>query len=195
MLGSCLDWFLRIFMKKFILVWLIFSFSPIAIAADSSISKIGQSSDWAVYKYFEQNGKGERFPICSLSSNAIISLPKSLSTRKAVAYITKRQNQNSKKWFYEIAFKTDIALLANEKPKLKIGKVEFKLFAGATRSGREAFWAWAANKRTLRVLLAAMRAGDNMELIGLIENQQEVRDRFSLFGVSAGLIIIEENCK
>lgn len=155
-------------------------------------TSLGQASDWEAHKYFEQDVRGKRTPLCVLTTTAILSQPKNLSeARKPRAYLSRRPKAGG--WYYEIAIKTGAALLPDRTPKLQIGDKAFFLFAGATRSNREAEWAWVRKEDVSRVF-SLMRFGANMELTAQIEDELEIRDRFSLFGVSKGIALINEGC-
>ncbi len=173
---------------------MLWALPALGAAQTAPATLLGQTSDWHAHKYYEQTAQGTRLPVCVLSSRAILSQPKSLNNRKPTAYISKRaKSSNKKEWYYEVAIHINRALLPDRAPQLQIGERTFSLFAGATRSNREAEWAWV-HRADIRAVFALMRAGSDMALASIIENERQVRDRFSLFGISKGLGLIEEHC-
>lgn len=167
--------------------------SALAAPKRSPAVNLGTASDWEAHKYFEQTPRGGRIGVCTLSARAIASLPKALADRSPKAYVSRRRDTPTSAWFYELVIKTDIALLPDSKPELQIGERKFFLFAGATRSNTESEWAWVIPDN-IKVVLAIMRAGATMELLSVIEDGRQVRDRFSLFGISKGLTMINKEC-
>ncbi len=186
-------------MKKYIVLSIFFSLPLPLVAAQmqGEATLLGESSDWQAHKYFEQDEKGIRIPVCALSSFAIVSFPKTFADRKPRAYVSRRKKEGGRSWFYEIAIKFDVALLPAPSPErapiLSIGEKQFNLFVGATRSGAEAAWAWVLPK-DIRNVLTLMRYGTDMELVAFIGDERQVRDKFSLFGISKGLALINKSC-
>ncbi len=153
--------------------------------------KLGQSADWEAFAYMQQGQK-----ICALFSRPVAMSPRKRSPRKAYVIITRRPAQagaksNSRE---EFAMDAGQALVPDKQVILRIAQVKFQLFSGASRSGAEAQWAWPLRIKEEPRLIAAMKAGYDMEIRAELENGEKIRDLYSLSGVSRGIAILIENC-
>ena len=168
------------------LALLIWASVVLAAAPEGRHRALGQSGDWRAHAYADGRGAA-----CILSSRAIVSLPKAVGDRGAVFYIARYRSAEG--WFYELAMFIGAAAAPQRAISMQIGNQRFDFIVGASRSGAEAEWAWIKAIDTKKAL-AAMRGGYDMEITAWRDDGLALSDRYSLLGVSKGLVMLEAEC-
>lgn len=140
---------------------------------------LGEFRDWAAFTYNGDNGK-----VCFAYTQPSQTRPDGVNRDPVHMFVTHRPAQGVRN---EINVITGYPYRDGSQASAQVDDATFSLF---TREDG----AWVQNASDEGRLIAAMRAGRNMEVSGTSQRGTETRDTYSLLGVSAALDRIDEEC-
>ena len=150
-----------------------------APALAQSATKMGQHNAWGTYSYAQNNGK-----VCYVLTVPTDKQPPTLDHGDMFFFVSQKPGQNVS---FEPQFIAGYAFKENSKVQVKVGDKSFSMF---TR-GKSA---WMENAAEEPALIAAMRNGTDMLVLGTSGRGNPTKYTFSLKGISAALQSIQ-NCK
>ena len=148
-------------------------------AAAQSATKIAQHNAWGTYSYQAGGGK-----VCYVLTVPTDKQPPTLDHGDMFFFVSQKPGQNVS---FEPQFIAGYAFKENSKVQVKVGDKSFSMF---TR-GKSA---WMENAAEEPALIAAMRNGTDMLVLGTSGRGNPTKYTFSLKGISAALQSIQ-NCK
>ena len=150
-----------------------------APALAQSATKMGQHNAWGTYSYAQNNDK-----VCYVLTVPTDKQPPTLDHGDMFFFVSQKPGQNVS---FEPQFIAGYAFKENSKVQVKVGDKSFSMF---TR-GKSA---WMENAAEEPALIAAMRNGTDMLVLGTSGRGNPTKYTFSLKGISAALQSIQ-NCK
>jgi len=149
-------------------------------ASAQKIAKIGQKDAWAYYGYTDDNGK-----VCYTLSRPTDKQPTNVDHGDKMFFVvSQKPGQNVT---FEPQFTASYNFQESSKVEVKVGDKSFLMFTQGNR-------AWMDNAAEEPALIAAMRAGADMQVAAKSRRGTATSYVFSLKGVTAALQNISE-CK
>ncbi len=152
--------------------------SAAAFAQDPNL--VSEFKDWAVYTY-----KGKTGQVCYAISQPKDSSPKNVNRDPVHFLITNRPGDKIKG---EVNTIIGYPFKKGSDATLQIDGTKFTLFTSGDG-------AWAASPDTDRKVVAAMKRGSKMTVVGRSQRGTRTVDQYSLSGVTAAVDKINGNCK
>jgi len=149
-------------------------------AQGSDPELLGEFGDWAAYTYKAADTK-----VCYISSRPKSSEPAGAKRDPAFFLVT---HMPGRKVRGEISTIIGYPFKKDSTAKLTIDATDFELFTNADG-------AWADATATEKKIVAAMKGGKSLTVTGTSWRGTETIDSYSLNGVSAALVKIDEACK
>jgi invasion protein IalB len=160
-----------------------FGVAAVAMAAGpalaQSATKIGQHNAWGTYSYSQKNGK-----VCYVLTVPTDKQPPTLDHGDIFFFVSQRPGQ---KVTYEPQFIASYDFQANSKVQVTVAGKTFSMFT----KGKSA---WVENAAEEPALIAAMKAGTDMQVAAKSGRGNPTKYVFSLKGISAALTSIA-SCK
>lgn len=155
------------------------SMAASAPAQAQSANKIGQHNAWGTYSYTQNNGK-----VCYVLTVPTDKQPASLDHGDIFFFVSQRPGQ---KVTYEPQFIASYNFQENSKVQVTVAGKTFSMFT----KGKSA---WVENAAEEPALIAAMKAGSDMQVAAKSGRGNPTKYVFSLKGISAALTSIA-SCK
>lgn len=149
-------------------------------AAAQTSQRLQQFSAWGTFSYKNQN----EGTVCYVLSVPETKEPNSLDHGDIYFIVSMKPGQNVS---YEPQFVTSYTMKENSKVTVNTGDKDFTMFV-------QGKYAWLENAAEEPQLIAAMRAGANMQVSAVSGRGNSTKYSFSLKGVTAALKSISE-CK
>ena len=140
---------------------------------------IGTYRNWNGYSYSDSGKK-----VCFMATKPTRTLPAGVTRGDIYAMITHRPDENSTG---VVSIVTGYTYKANSDVQLTIGNQRFSLFTDGDT-------AWARDDATDRALVAAIKAGASMTVVGTSSRGTKTTDTYSLAGSSAAYQAISQQC-
>lgn len=158
---------------------LLLSTAVCAPAMAEEASPIGSYRSWNGYSYTDGGKK-----ICFMATKPTATLPAGATRGEIYAMITHRPAENSTG---VVSIVTGYTYKPNSDVQVTIGNQRFSLFTDGDT-------AWARDDATDRALVAAIKGGSSMTVIGTSSRGTKTTDTYSLAGSSAAYQAISQNC-
>lgn len=150
-----------------------------SLAADNAPTAIGSYNSWNGYSYMDGSKK-----VCFMATKPTKTLPAGATRGDIYAMITHRPAENSTG---VVSIVTGYTYKNNSDVQVTIGNQRFSLFTDGDT-------AWARDDATDRALVAAIKAGSNMTVVGTSTRGTKTTDTYSLAGSSAAYQAISQQC-
>jgi len=150
-----------------------------AQAAEESATPIGTYRSWNGYSYMDGGKK-----ICFMATKPTRTLPEGATRGEIYAMITHRPAENSTG---VVSIVTGYTYKSNSDVQVTIGNQRFSLFTDGDT-------AWARDDATDRALVAAIKGGSAMTVVGTSARGTKTTDTYSLAGSSAAYQAISQQC-
>lgn len=160
---------------------------PAGAGAQDAPKLLGKFDDWSAFTYGSGNDR-----ICYALSEPVRTEPSNVKRGDIFFIVT---NRPASKVRGEISMRIGYVFGKNSQPYISVGSARFPMFTGASKGGESAHWAWLQDANDENKLLAAMRAGADMKVEGTSLRGTRTTDTYSLYGISAALKRIDEECK
>ncbi len=147
--------------------------------AEEQASPIGTYRNWNGYSYSDAGKK-----ICFMATKPTRTLPAGATRGDIYAMITHRPAENSTG---VVSIVTGYTYKSNSDVQVTIGNQRFSLFTDGDT-------AWARDDATDRALVAAIKAGSSMTVVGTSARGTKTTDTYSLAGSSAAYQAISQQC-
>lgn len=151
-----------------------------ASAAAQNTTKVAENQDWAVYVHEGENGN----KICFAASEPTDSSPEDPNRSGVYFYVTNWVSDGIKN---ELSVKNGYEFKDSSQPTVEVGGTEFAMF---TRGDN----AFLRDPEDEKRLLQLMKAGAKMTVTGETAGGQQTTDTYSLFGLTASVNTLNEEC-
>jgi len=149
-------------------------------AAAQNTTKVAENRDWAVYVHEGQNGN----KICFAASEPKDSSPEDANRSGVYFYVTNWVDDGIRN---ELSVKSGYEFKESSAPTVAVGSDSFEMF---TRGDK----AFLRDPEDEKQLLAKMKAGADMKVTGESADGQQTTDTYSLFGLTASVNKLNEEC-
>ena len=151
-----------------------------ASAVAQNTTKVAENRDWAVYVHEGQDGS----KICFAASEPTDSSPDDSERGGVYFYVTNWVNDDIKN---ELSVKNGYEFKEGAQPTVNVGGNEFAMFV----RGDNAF---LRDPEEEKKLLQLMKAGAKMSVSGETADGEQTTDTYSLFGLTASMRTLNEEC-
>lgn len=151
-----------------------------ASAAAQNTTQVAENRDWAVYVH--ESGDGNK--ICFAASEPTDSSPNDPNRSGVYFYVTNWVGDGIKN---ELSIKNGYEFKEGTQPTVDVGGNEFAMF---TRGDN----AFLRDPEEERRLLQLMKAGARLTVTGETADGQQTTDTYSLFGLTASINTLDEEC-
>lgn len=149
-------------------------------AAAQNTVKVSEDRDWAVYVHESESGN----KICFAATEPKSSAPQDTERSGVYFYVTNWVADGIKN---ELSVKSGYEFKEGSAPSVDVGGTEFDMFVRGDK-------AFLRDPEDEKRLLAAMRAGASMTVKGESADGKQTTDSYSLFGLTASLSKLNEEC-
>lgn len=149
-------------------------------AAAQNTVKVAENRDWAVYVHEAENGN----KICFAASEPKDSSPQDANRSGVYFYVTNWVEDGIKN---ELSVKSGYEFKEGSAPTVAVGGAEFDMFIRGDK-------AFLRDPEDEKQLLAEMKAGADMTVRGESADGQQTTDTYSLFGLTASVNTLNEEC-
>ncbi len=149
-------------------------------AAAQNTVKVSEDRDWAVYVHESESGN----KICFAATEPKSSTPQDTGRSGVDFYVTNWVADGIRN---ELSVKSGYEFKEGSAPSVDVGGAEFDLFVRGDK-------AFLRDPEDEKRLLAAMRAGASMTVKGESADGKQTTDTYSLFGLTASLGKLNEEC-
>ena len=165
----------------FTLVGLCIFFLSVAPASAQTPKLLGDYKDWAAYAFSDRkHGK-----TCFMTSTPLKMDPAKVKHGDVYGMVTHRPKAKIRD---EVSLNVGFPFKPRSEVTISIGKKPYKMYTSVDT-------AWSYDEADDRKLVAAMKAGDDMQVKGLSKRGTRVSYRFSLSGFTAAYKAINKACK
>lgn len=151
-----------------------------ASAAAQNTTKVAENRDWAVYVHEAENGN----KICFAASEPKDSSPNDTNRSGVYFYVTNWVEDGIKN---ELSVKSGYEFKEGSAPTVAVGGTEFDMF---TRGDK----AFLRDPEDEKQLMTKMKAGSDMTVRGESADGEQTTDTYSLFGLTASVNTLNEEC-
>lgn len=151
-----------------------------ASAAAQNTTKVAENRDWAVYVHEGEDGN----KICFAASEPTDSSPNDPDRSGVYFYVTNWASDGIKN---ELSVKNGYEFKEGTQPTVNVGGDEFAMFI----RGDNAFLRDPEDEKRL---LQLMKAGAKLTVSGETADGEQTTDTYSLFGLTASINTLDEEC-
>jgi invasion protein IalB len=151
-----------------------------ASAAAQNTTKVAENRDWAVYVHEGEEGN----KICFAASEPTDSSPNDQNRSGVYFYVTNWASDGIKN---ELSVKNGYEFQEGTQPTVNVGGTEFAMFIRGDK-------AFLRDPEDEKRLLQLMKAGAKMTVSGETADGQQTTDTYSLFGLTASVNTLDEEC-
>jgi len=152
-----------------------------AVQAASKPQSIGTFKNWVAYTYKNDSGK-----VCYIVSQPVSSSPKGVNRDPVFFLVTHRPADKVRN---EVNTIIGYPFKKSSTTSVTIDNASgFKFFTSGDG-------AWAGSKEADAKVVAAMKSGANMVVVGHSQRGTKTTDKYSLSGVSAAMKAIDQACR
>jgi hypothetical protein len=151
-----------------------------ASAAAQNTVKVAENRDWAVYVHEGENGN----KICFAATEPKDSSPADANRSGVYFYVTNWVEDGIRN---ELSVKSGYEFKEGDAPTVSVGDASFEMF---TRGDK----AFLRDPEDEKRLLDRMKAGATMTVTGESKDGQQTTDNYSLFGLTASVNKLNEEC-